>query len=196
MAVEVNYMQAVRLFLQHLKASNMTRRWLKSFERTFKGSFKRFIAGELIVYPLSLDKIRNLYSKNRQYAFAYSLRRFHSFIHGNPHLQNATFGHAFSEIEALLSELSKVTLRNIKKDVLKIITIDIDELAVSQIPDKLIRDCMRSSSNFTFVRGRRFFKFLIHGNMLASRYLPVYASKIRTFIEQTPELPVDHLNVE
>ncbi len=88
MAVEVNYMQAVRLFLQHLKASNMTQRWLKSFERTFKGSFKRFIAGELIVYPLSLDKIRNLYSKKRQYAFAYSLRRFHSFIHGNPHLTN------------------------------------------------------------------------------------------------------------
>ncbi len=58
MAVEVNYIQAVRLFLQHLKASNMTQRWLKSFERTFKGSFKRFIAGELIVYPLSLDKIK------------------------------------------------------------------------------------------------------------------------------------------
>lgn len=205
MAVEVNYMQAVRLFLQHLKASNMTQRWLKSFERTFKGSFKRFIAGELIVYPLSLDKIRNLYSKNRQYAFTYSLKSFHSFIHGNPHLTNGSFGHAFSEMEALLSELSKVTLRNIKKDVLKIITIDIDELAVSQIPDKVIRDCMRSSSNFTFVRGRRFFKFLIHGNMLDSKYLPVYASKIRTFIEQSEqgplsyqaaELPVDRLNVE
>lgn len=52
MAIEIKYSQAVRIFLKHLQQNNMTNRWLESFRQTLQGSFKRFIASELTIYPL------------------------------------------------------------------------------------------------------------------------------------------------
>ncbi len=66
----------------------------------------------------------------------------------------------------------------------KVVSFDIDDLAVSYIPVKVIRDCMRGPSRHMLVRGKRFFKFLIHANLLDPRHLPSPTSKIMSFIEQ------------
>ena len=111
MAIEVNYRQAVRLFLSHLQENNMTQEWLESFSQTLQGSFKRFIGNELKLYPLSLDKVRDRYSKPRQYSFACSVKKFHFFIKNNPYLVKASFGQAIAELIEHLSELSTHTKR-------------------------------------------------------------------------------------
>jgi len=162
----------------------MTDRWLESFKHTLGGSFKRFIGSELRVYPLSLDKIRERYSKTRQYSFAYSAQSLHSFIKSNPCLLKASFGQAVAELLEHSSKLSKNTRRHLKNDLFKIISFDIDDLLVSQIPEKVIHDCMKGPSRHMLLRGKRFFKFLIHANMLDSKHLPVYTNKIIRFIEQ------------
>jgi len=184
MAIEIKYSQAVRIFLKHLQQNNMTNRWLESFRQTLQGSFKRFIATELSIYPLSLDKIRSRYSKPRQYSFAYSVKRFHSFVESKPHLSKASFGHAVAELFEHSKELYIATKRAIRNDVFKVLSFDIDDLAVAHIPVKVIRDCMRGPSRHMLVRGKRFFKFLIHANLLDPTHLPPPTSKIMSFIEQ------------
>jgi len=196
MAIEVNYRQAARLFLSHLQENNMTDRRLKSYKQTLGGSFKRFIGSELRVYPLSLDKIRERYPQTRQYSFAYSAQKFLSFIKSNPNLLKESFGQAIAELLEHLTELSTITKRGIKKHLFKIISLDIDDLAVSQIPEKVIRDCMKESSWGKLIRGKRFLKFLIHANMLDSKHLPVYTSKIIKFSEHEGDSSVDRLEVK
>jgi len=196
MAVEVNYRQAVRLFLNHLHQNNMTQKWLESFSQTLQGSFKRFIVNKLKIYPLSLDKIRERYSKTRQYSFAYSAKRFHSFIKSNPHLLKASFGQAITELLGHSSKLSTYTKRGIKNDLFKIVSVDIDDLLVSQIPEKVIQDCMKEPSRQMLIRGRRFFKFLIHAGQLESKHLPSYTSKVIRFIEQKDDSAEDQPNME
>ena len=196
MAIEVNYRQAARLFLRHLQENNMTDRLLESYKQTLGGSFKRLIGSELRVYHLSLDKIRERYPKTRQYSFAYSAQNFLSFIKSNPNLLKASFGQAIAELLEHLSELSTIAKRGIKNHLFKIISFDIDDLSVSQIPEKIIRNCMKKSSGRKFKRGRRFFKFLIHANMLDSKHLPVYTSKIIRFIEHRGDSAADRLELK
>lgn len=184
MAIEIKYSQAVRVFLKHLQQNNMTNRWLESFRQTLHGSFRRFIASELTIYPLNLDKIKNRYSKPRQYSFAYSVNRFHTFIQSNPHLGKASFSRAVAELLEHSNELCIATKRAIRNEVFKVVSFDIDDLAVSHIPVKVIQDCMRGPSRHMLVRGKRFFKFLIHANLLDPRHLPPHSSKIMSFIEQ------------
>ncbi len=95
-----------------------------------------------------------------------------------------------------LSELSTIVKKGIKNHLFKIISLDIDDLAVSQIPEKVIRDCMKESSRGKLIRGKRFFKFLIHAKMLYSKHLPVYTSKIIRFIEHEGDSAVDRLEVK
>jgi len=196
MAIEVNYRQATRLFLSHLRENNMTDRLLESYKQTLGGSFKRLIGSELRVYPLSLDKIRERYPKTRQYSFAYSAQNFLSFIKSNPNLLKTSFGQAIAELLKHLSELSTIAKQDIKNHLFKIISFDIDDLSVSQIPEKIIRNCMNKSSGRKFKRGRRFFKFLIHANMLDTKHLPVYTSKIIRFIEHEGDSAADRLELK
>ena len=196
MAVEINYKQAVKLFLHHLQENNMTERWLESFNHTLGGSFKRLIGSELRVYPLSLNKIRGGYSKARQYSFAGSAKRFHSFIQNNPHLAKVSFGQAIAEFLKHLSTLSTNAKTAIRNDLFKLVSFDIDDLPVCQIPEKVIRDCMKESHRHMLVRGRKFFKFLIHSSLLDAKYLPFYRSKIIRFIEHEGDSAVDQLEVE
>jgi len=196
MAVEIKYSQAVRLFLRHLQENNMTNRWLESFRQTLQGSFKRIIASELRIYPLSLDKIRTRYSKPRQYSFACSANRVHSFIESNPHLATASFGQAIAELLEHSNELSPATKRTMKNDVFKVLSFDIDDLAVSRIPVEVIRDCMKGPSRHMLVRGKRFFKFLIHANLLDPTHLPPHSSKIMSFIEQENDSEAEPLELE
>jgi len=182
--------------LNHLHQNNMTQKWLESFSQTLQGSFKRFIGSELKIYPLSLDKIRERYSKTRQYSFAYSAKRFHSFIKSNPHLLKASFGQAITELLEHSSELSTSTKRGIKNGLFKIVSVDIDDLLVSQIPEKVIQDCMKEPSRQMLIRGRRFFKFLIHAGQLESKHLPIYTSKVIRFIEQEDDSAEDQPNLE
>ena len=140
--------------------------------------------------------VRDRYSKPRQYSFACSVKKFHFFIKNNPYLVKASFGQAIAELIEHLSELSTRTKRYIKNDLFKIISFDVDELAVSQIPEKVIRDCMKESYRHILVRGKRFFKFLIHANMLDSKHLPVYTSKMMKFVEQEDDSEGDQANLE
>jgi len=184
MAIEIKYSQAVRVFLKHLQENCMTNRWLESFRQTLQGSFKRFIASELQVYPLNLDTIRKRYPKTRQYSFAYSVKKFHTFVQSNPHLGKTSFGQAVAEFLERSKELCTATKTRIRNDVFKVLSFDIDDLALSQIPVKVIRYCMGGPSRHMLVRGKRFFKFLIHANLLDPRHLPPPTSKIMSFIEQ------------
>ena len=184
MAIEIKYSQAVRVFLKHLQENCMTNRWLESFRQTLQGSFKRFIASELTIYPLNLDTIRKRYPKTRQYSFAYSVKKFHTFVQSNPHLDEASFGQAVAEFLERSEELCTATKTRIRNDVFKVLSFDIDDLALSQIPVKVIRYCMGGPSRHMLVRGKRFFKFLIHANLLDPRHLPPPTSKIMSFIEQ------------
>jgi len=184
MAIEINYSQAVRVFLKHLQENGMTDRWLDSFRQTLQGSFKRFIASELTIYPLNLDPVRKRYSKCRQYSFAYSVKRFHTFVQSNPHLEEASFGQAVAQFLKRSKQLCTATKTAIRNDVFKLLSFDIDDLAVSQIPVKVVRDCMRGPCRHMLVRGKRFFKFLIHASLLDPRHLPPPTSKIMSFIEQ------------
>jgi site-specific recombinase XerD len=184
MAIEIKYSQAVGVFLKHLQENCMTNKWLESFRQTLQGSFKRFIASELTIYPLNLDTIKKRYTKARQYSFAYSVKKFHTFVRSNPHLDEASFGQAVAEFLACSKELCTATRTRIRNDVFKVLSFDIDDLALSQIPVKVIRDCMKGPSRHMLVRGKRFFKFLIHANLLDPRHLPPPTSKIISFIEQ------------
>jgi len=196
MAIVLNFSQALKLFLNHLKMANVQERQIKKVSKALQGSLKRLIANELKVYPLNLNEIKKIYPKTRQYRFNFSLKRFNSFIASKPYLANVCFREVFVKMDEDSVKLSSGTLINVKQDVLKIITIDIDNLDLSRIPNNVIQDCMEGSSNYTYKYGRRFFKFLIHRNILYNTYLPVYKGKIIQIIEQAADSIEEHLNVQ
>lgn len=196
MAIVLNFIQALKLFLNHLKMANVQERQIKKVSKALQGSLKRLIANELKVYPLNLNEIKKIYPKTRQYRFNFSLKKFNSFIDSKPYLANVCFREVFVKMDEDSMKLSSGTLINVKQDVLKIITIDIDNLDLSRIPNNVIQDCMEGSSNYTYKHGRRFFKFLIHRNILYNTYLPVYKGKIIQIIEQAADSIEEHLNVQ
>jgi len=142
MAIAINFSQAVKLFINHLNKGNVEEKWIKIYKQSLQGPFKRLIAGELKVYPLNLAKVKDKSLKHRIHSFSYAINTFHSFIHDDPHLSNTCFGEALAKMEKRLIGLSPVTLKMIKQSVLQIVTIDIDELEVSHIPEKVIHDCI------------------------------------------------------
>lgn len=196
MAISINFSQAVNLFINHLNKGNVAEKWIKIYKQSLQGPFKRLIADELKVYPLNLTKVKDRSSKHRQYSFSYAINTFHSFIHDDPHLSNDCFGEALAEMEKRLIGLSPVTLKMIKQTVLQIVTIDIDELEVSHIPEKVIHDCMELSPSLKYRIGRRLFKFLIHARILDSTYLPTCKSTLIRAMEQAPNSICGHLNVQ
>ena len=55
MAIVLNFIQALMLFLNHLKMANVQERQIKKVSKALQGSLKRLIANELKVYPLNED---------------------------------------------------------------------------------------------------------------------------------------------
>ena len=88
------------------------------------------------------------------------------------------------------------TKKKTRNTLFKIVCFDIDDLPVSQIPQKAIRACMSKSSRYSLVRGKRFFRFLIHSNLLDSKYLPLHVDVIETFIGQIDDCDRGPLAVE
>ena len=63
----------------------------------------------------------------------------------------------------------------------------VDFLPISEIPQKVIQDCMRLSRNLNDRIARRFFKFLIYADLLDRRLLPIRKTVLHRAIEQAPE---------
>ena len=63
----------------------------------------------------------------------------------------------------------------------------VDALPISEIPQKVIQDCMRLSRNLNDRIARRFFKFLIYADLLDRRFLPIRKTVLHRDIEQAPE---------
>jgi len=101
---------------------------------------------------------------------AHCINDFKSFVNDNPFLADATYKEIFIEMEEK-DVFTDDELKKIKNCIYKIIISDIDELQISEIPENVLQDCMRPSSNFSFTHGRRFFKFLINNKMLEHKYL-------------------------
>ena len=63
----------------------------------------------------------------------------------------------------------------------------VDSLPISEIPQKVIQDCMRLSRNLNDRIARRFFKFLIYADLLDHGLLPIRKTVLHRAIEQAPK---------
>lgn len=182
------------MFLQHLKNSCVKDKRVKTIEIVLQEKIKYLIAEELKIYPLEFDKIKNNYTVEKQCSFTRCINEFKSFVNDNPFLADATYKKIFTEMEEK-DVFTDDGLKNIRNCIYKIIISDIDELQISEIPEKILQDCMRPSSNFSFTHGRRFFKFLINNKMLDHKYLTPNKNKILNAILQTSDCSEDNLSL-
>jgi site-specific recombinase XerD len=196
MAIEITYKKACNMFLQCLKESRVKMRVYQGYKILLDGSFKLFIAENLKVYPLLLKKLQGRYSAQYKYSFAHAFKKYNSFIKSNPHLLSKSFIEIFSSFKISLSNFKQITINNIIKNIRRIVFIDIDEMLLSRIPEKVIKQCMGTGTRHTLVRGRRFFKFLINSNLLSKKHLPVYISNVEKSIARAsftlrPDMNID-----
>ncbi len=186
MQPKITYKKACNMFLQYLKEVRVKMRVYQEYKTFLEGSFKLVIAENLKVYPLSLKKIHKQYKTQYQYNFAHAFKKYNSFVKSNPHFIKKSFIELFSSFKISLPNFKPITINNIIKNIRRIVFLDIDELPLSRIPEKVIKQCMRTGTRHTLVRGRRFFKFLINLNLLSKKHLPVYTSNVEKAIARAP----------
>ena len=196
MPIQINYDEALGMFLNHLRKTNVSEKQIKRVEQPLRNAVKRMIARELPVYPLNLSKTNAVYSRARRYEFKYAFNRFTAFLHNNPDLQSLSFHEALQEMEKQLCYLGTGSLTNIKLKILRIVKFDVGEMAVRRISEKVIQKCMNGTANYPYLFGRGFFRFLIHRGFLPTRYLTRKKSRILERIAKASESIRDPLTIE
>jgi hypothetical protein len=142
MGNEITYKDACKLFLNHLKEGKANKRVCREYRIILSGSFKLFIAVNLTVYPLSLEKNKEKYFNKRLWQFNYALKKFNVCIRAHPYLLDKTFSDLFSVMKDKLTSLKPITKKNIIGNIRRLVSLDIDELPVSSIPQNVIKECM------------------------------------------------------